>query len=113
MADRFKNLVFTHHAQERMVKRRISAQAVFRTIQTPDTKQSSADGPTKFIRDLNQRRYHVVAEYDHTQHVWVVVSVWVRGEEDQPSLEWQLITLPFKVLAWLGRGVIKLVRNQK
>ncbi|HEX7018041.1 MAG TPA: DUF4258 domain-containing protein [Patescibacteria group bacterium] len=97
---RYKNLVFTKHALERLNDRTITAEAVQRVIQAPDKKFDNG-GSTKFIRTLDDRKYHVVASYLKQEHTWLIISVWVRGEDDQQPLIWQLITLPFRFGWWL------------
>src|SRR5687768_9359308 len=101
---KYKNLVFTKHALERLNDRTITAEAVHRVIQTPD-KKFSRDDNTKFIRTLNDRKYHVVASYLEKEHQWLIISVWVRGEEDKEPLMWQLITLPFRAGWWLLKKI--------
>lgn len=107
----YKNVVFTKHALARLDDRTITQDAVYRVIQSPD-RRFERDDTTKFIRTLNGRKYHVVASYLKKEHKWLVVSVWVRGEDDKISLAWQLITLPFR-LAWWGMRLIyaKTTRN--
>jgi len=95
----YKNLVFTKHAQERISGRVLTQDAIYLTVTAPD-KTFPSKGNTKFIRTVNNRLIHVVATPIENQQ-WLVVSAWVRGEEDRESLVWQLLTLPFK-LTWRG-----------
>jgi len=72
----YKNLVFTKHALERTSGRVLTQDAIYQTVTAPIEN-----------------------------HQWLVVSAWVRGEEDRESLVWQLLSLPFK-LTWRGLLVI-------
>lgn len=98
----YQNLVFTKHALERLAQRSISQDDVARVLAHPDRSHPS-DKPqtTKFIRELHGRTMHVVATYLSDQKKWLILSVWVRGEDDQVPLMWQIISLPFRVLWWL------------
>lgn len=79
-----------------------------RVLAHPDrTHPTGKAQTTKFIRELNGRVIHVVGTYLSDQKKWLIVSVWVRGEDDPTSLGWQLISLPFKVTWW----VIKKISN--
>jgi hypothetical protein len=93
----YKNLVFTKHALERLSDRTITQDAIYQTVQAPD-RSLPGQGNTKFIRAVSGRLIHVVAA-PIKKHQWLVVSVWVRGEEDREPLAWQIITLPFR-LVW-------------
>ncbi|HCR81089.1 MAG: hypothetical protein UY13_C0002G0391 [Candidatus Pacebacteria bacterium GW2011_GWB1_47_8] len=99
----YKNLVFTKHALERTSGRVLTQDAIYQTVTAPD-KTFLSHGNTKFIRTVNNRLIHVVAT-PIENHQWLVVSAWVRGEEDRESLVWQLLSLPFK-LTWRGLLVI-------
>lgn len=103
----YKNLVVTTHAAERMKQRSIGVDAVAAAISAPDKKYPGKQaGTTKFIKSVGKRRLHVIAQYITEEHRWLVISVWVRGEDDQAPLSWQLLSLPFKVAFWLGRAVL-------
>jgi hypothetical protein len=99
MQKEYQGLIFTNHALERVQKRSVSQYDVAQVLKYPDaTQETEKPGSTKFIKKINDRNLHVVATYLPEQKQWLIVSVWVRGEEDQPALAWQVITLPFKVL---------------
>ena len=95
----YKNLVFTKHALERLSGRVLTQDTIWQTISAPE-KSYPGKKNTKFIRTINDRLVHVVAAPIANQQ-WLIVSAWVRGEEDRASLMWQLITLPFKFLWWI------------
>ncbi len=97
----YKNVIFTDHALERMKLRRITQEAVVRTLQDPLRKEKEADGDTQFIKTINKREIHVVANYQTDEKKWLVKSTWVRGEEDPVAWWVRLLKLP---LRWLKRG---------
>lgn len=100
----YKSLIFTKHALERMSDRAISQDAVWRVLQHPDrTHPEGKANTTKFIRRLNERTYHVVGTYLPDQKKTLIVSTWVRGEEDKLPLVWRLLVAPFKVVWWMVR----------
>ncbi len=93
-------VILTKHARERLSQRGMTVNGVEETILDPDKKISLDEGQTKFIKQQGRRLYQVVAIYKEQEHAWLVLSVWVRGEEDKPDLLWLAITTPFK---WLGK----------
>lgn len=99
-----RSIIFTNHAWQRLSDRTISADMVVETISHPD-KTFPQDGSTKFIRTLRGRKVHVVAERNPNTKQWVVISTWVRGEDDKVPLIWQLLVLPFKLLWWVIKKV--------
>ncbi len=102
----YHQLIFTTHARERMSLRRISPDTIRRVMSQPDvTFPSDKPDHIKFIRTLNQRKYHVIAAYLADKKKWLVISVWVRGETDPVPLTWQLITFPFKIIAKTARYI--------
>lgn len=108
----YHNLVFTKHAQERSRQRGITLDAVEAAVLNPDQKfVGKQPGTTKFIKTIKDRRLHIVAQYLSDEHKWLVISVWVRGEDDQAPLSWQLIVLPFKLAWWVIKRVYKLLRK--
>jgi hypothetical protein len=93
--------IFTRHARERLRFRRISEADATKVLRHPDkTFPGKKLGTIKFIRDLHDREIHLVATYVADQKKWLVVSAWVRGEDDTIPLGWQLITFPFKLSWW-------------
>lgn len=92
----YKNLVFSKHALERLSGRSLTQAAIHQTISDPE-RTFQNQGNTKFIRTLNGRRIHVVAT-PIEQRRWLIVSAWVRGEEDREPVVWQIIALPFRLL---------------
>ncbi len=95
-----RGVIFTNHAWQRLDDRTISADMVVETISYPEKRFASGQSGTKFIRTLRGRKVHVVAEKNRDSQ-WVVISTWVRGENDKIPLAWQLITAPFRLLWWI------------
>lgn len=98
--------ILTNHARERLKQRWITEDVVESVLRSPDrTEPGSKPGTVKFVRTLNGRQVQLIGTYLQDQDRWLIVSAWVRGEEDAVPLVWQLITLPFKavwsLLLWL------------
>lgn len=98
MPHTYQNLIFTNHAYNRLKERSISEDNVAMVIHRSDEKVSKADGKTKFIKTINDRLIHVVAEFLSSENKWLVISVWVRGEEDRVPLAWKVISWPFRTI---------------
>lgn len=113
MRQQYKNLVFTKHAVERLQDRTISLDTIWQVINYPDAKHSKDEEKIKFIRTLDQRKIHVIATKLDQENKWLIVSVWVRGEEDKAPLSWQLMTLPFKIVVWIVKKGITLIQSIK
>ena len=101
MSKTYKDLIFTTHAYERMQQRSISASAVYEVIHQAKKVYPSDQGSKKYIQTISGRTHHVVAKYATDQQKYLVISVWVRGENDPIPLAWQAITLPFRAVWWL------------
>ena len=95
----YKNLVFSKHALARLKDRTLNQDAIYQAVSFPDKSFANKDS-TKFIKLINDRLIHVVAT-PIKNNQWLIVSAWVRGEEDKQSIIWQLITLPFKIIWWV------------
>ncbi len=101
------NIVFTKHASERLKDRSIAEDYIKRTIEHPDKKIHQDDNNWKFIKTIKGRKVHAVATYLEKEKKWLVISVWVRGEEDKLPIVWQLITLPFKLIFWVIKRLFR------
>lgn len=90
-------IIFTHHAEERLRKRKMRKSDIERVLRNPDkTVPGKKVGTTKFIKFLDGRNHQVVAKLlEHKD--WLVLSVWVRGEEDSNWIEW-LVLAPFRLI---------------
>lgn len=106
----YKQLIFTNHALKRMRDRSISPDAIWRVLQHPDrVQQEDKPGSSRFIRTLSGRQYQVVGTYLPKEKRTLIISVWVRGEEDRQPLLWALLTLPIRALWWLARLLWRIV----
>lgn len=99
----YKNLIFTDHALQQMKKRRIKHRMVYEAIKKPDTQEPEEDDKVRFTRVIDERDLHVVASFVPTQDKWMVVTAWVRGEEDPRPFTIVLLLLPFRILRLLWR----------
>lgn len=92
------NIIFTNHAQDRMRLRKMARSAIEKTLANPDRSHPGKKVDTvKFVRKLDGRQHEVVAKWLKEQNAWLVLSVWIRGEEDFHLFDW-IITAPFKLL---------------
>ena len=105
MEREYKNIVFTKHALERMSSRSITTHSIWEVISHPDKVQSEKNDSRRYIKMLRGRKYFVVANYLQSEKKYLVVSTWVRGEDDKEPIAWILITLPFKILWKLIKAV--------
>ena len=91
--------------------RKLSEDDVYRVISKPDrTKPGEKPESAVFIRDLNNREVHVVGTYLPDQKKTLIVSTWVRGEEDPVPLSWQFITAPFRLTWWFIKVLTRKLR---
>lgn len=77
-----RNIAFTKHALERMELRTISQNMIVQTIRDPDKVFPKADGNLKFIRKIEGCKLHVICKSLPEEDKWLVISTWVRGEDD-------------------------------
>ena len=112
MGQNYHQLIFTDHALERLRLRSLSKAQVEQVITQPDQTQAGKKaGTIKFLKTLHQRQIQVIASKLKTEDKWLVVSVWVRGEADPVPLMWQLITLPFKIIAKIARIILSYIKK--
>lgn len=103
-SNHYGQLVFSKHALERMERRTISREMVRLTLTNPDktfpvqedAKDFQESPKIKFIKTIHGRQTQVIASLLPDKK-WLIISVWIRGEEDKIPLMWQLLTLPFKI----------------
>lgn len=112
MNKEYRSLIFTDHALERIDSRSVTQEMVYQAVVSP-TKKYPSDKTTKFIRMVHQRKVHVVAQYLKDEHKWLVISVWVRGEDDQAPIAWRIITFPFWLVWILVKWLFRLIFNAK
>lgn len=101
------SIILTHHAEERMKKRKIARSDIERVLGNPDkTFPGKKEGTIKFIKFIDGRNHQVVAKKLEDKKDWLVLSVWVRGEDDFNWVEW-VVLAPFKIVWWVIKKVIK------
>jgi hypothetical protein len=101
------DFIFTKHALERLHQRSISQERAEAVLRHPDkTFPGKKAGTIKFIRELDGRNIQLIATYLEREKQWLVVSAWVRGEEDKVPLMWQILTAPFKLSWWLLKRLL-------
>jgi hypothetical protein len=106
--------IFTKHALERLQQRSISQSMAEAALRQPDqTMPGKKPGTVKFIRQINDRNVQLVATFLKDQQKWLVVSAWVRGEDDKVPFSWQLVTFPFRAVAWVVKQIWFAVRKSK
>lgn len=113
MPNRYRDLILTNHAADRQSLRSIGFKALYKTIHQPDKKIRIEDEKWKFIKKIDQRQYQIIANYLADQKKWLIISVWVRGEEDRLPLMWQLISAPFKLIWWMIKKIVQAFINSK
>ncbi len=96
-------VIYTKHALERMAKRDLSRLSVEQTIKKPDKIWAEKSEKRKFVAWQGKRQYQVIAKWQEKEQAWLVVSAWVRGEEDQAPLMWRM-------LAWLFKKLWQLIK---
>ncbi len=78
----WNQIVWTKHARERANTRKISEEKVVDILLHPfKIFPAQSKGSYKFIGQVDDRRLHIIAS-PNPQQEWVIVSVWVRGEDD-------------------------------
>lgn len=103
----YGNMIWTNHAIERLFKRNILQTDAFKVINNPDkTFPGKKPDTVKFIRRLNERSIHLVAKLNEDKQ-WVVLTAWVRGEEDQYGFPERFV---YKFISWLVRSLYRLVK---
>ena len=105
MNKQYKNLVFTTHALERLKERSLSQDTVYQAVNRPDFQKDIGDTKTKFFKTIRTRKVQVIGTYLSKEKKWLVVSVWVRGEEDPVPIVWRILVSPFKILCWLLKKI--------
>ena len=101
------SVIFTHHAEERLEKRRIAKSDIERTISKPDKSfPGKKQGTVKFIRRIDHRNHQVIAKRLENKKDWLVLSVWVRGEDDFNWVEW-VVLAPFRLIAFFVKKLLR------
>jgi len=109
MPQTYKNLLFTKHAYDRIKQRSVSMDAIYETIKNPDKKEYKDASKQKYFKIIRDRKYQVIATYKSDQKKYLVISAWVRGENDKLPLMWILLTAPFKFLLWIIKILLSVI----
>lgn len=100
-------ITLSKHALDRARSRKMELYAIEQLILFPDRQSATADGKCKFQKHIAGRHYQAVGTYLAKEDKWLIISVWVRGEEDELPLVWRLLIAPLRLLwwllSWLGR----------
>lgn len=76
-------VVFTKHAEERMVLRNLNQDMIIQVMQKPNKLHYTDDNKVKFIKKTMGANIHAVCKPIPEENKWLVISVWVRGENDK------------------------------
>jgi hypothetical protein len=113
MSNHYRDLILTNHAIARQSLRSINFEALYQTIHQPDKKIRIEGEKWKFIKKINDRQHQIIANYLVDQKKWLIISAWVRGEEDQVPLIWQLISAPFRLIWWTIKTINQTIVSSK
>lgn len=111
MKNEYKNVIFTDHALQRLKRRRISQAMAVQALRHPDRQQPEDDDKIRFIKSIKDRNVQVVARHLSDEGQWMVVTAWVRGEEDPRRWWLHVLLLPWYVLRVVWRVVRAIVRG--
>lgn len=102
--------ILTAHAKERLRSRRMAESDIGRVLTHPEkTFPGKKSGTIKFIKELDGRVHHVVGKYLEDEKKWLVLSVWIRGEEDSNWIQ-DLAKLIGKGVAYIWKILVR--KNQ-
>ncbi|HPS40687.1 MAG TPA: hypothetical protein PLQ50_01620 [Candidatus Woesebacteria bacterium] len=96
-------VILSNHALKRAKSRKMELQAIEKVVLDPERKIVLGQQKFKFFKKIGHRHYQAIATYLAKEDKWLVISVWVKGEADQPPFIWLLITAPFRLLWFLCR----------
>lgn len=103
----YGGVIWTNHAIERLSKRNIYQHDAIKVMQKPDkTYPGKKENTVKFIRTLNGRNIHLVGSLNESKK-WVVLTAWVRGEEDQYGFPEKYV---YMLVDWIANKLSKLFR---
>ncbi len=102
-------IILSNHARQRAKLRKIELSAIRQLILYPSNKIDLGENKFKFFKNVSHRRYQAVATHLKNENKWLVISVWVKGEEDQLPLLWLLISLPFRLTWWLIKSLWQII----
>lgn len=100
----YGGVVWTNHALERLKRRGISQSEALSVMRKPEKSfPGKKNNSVKFIKTISGRPIHLVATMSD-QKKWVVMSAWVRGENDQWGFPERYI---YQLVGWLGKMLTK------
>lgn len=105
-------IIFTKHALSRSQQRYVPQNKIEQVLQYPDNTISLEDNKTKFIRVINQRQFQVIASYLAKEDKWLIISAWVRGEEDSKPIFYQLLESFGRGLLWVVKQIVGIFRQK-
>jgi hypothetical protein len=73
---------FTKHARERLDLRRLSEDMIIEVMRKPNTTRNIDDGKIKFTGKVMGANVHAICKPLIEENKWLVISLWVRGEDD-------------------------------
>lgn len=77
-----ESIVFTKHALERLDLRLITRDMVKSVVLSPAKQYENENGTVKFIQRIDGLNIHVVTKTVPEENKVLIVSAWVRGEND-------------------------------
>lgn len=98
-------IILSKHALDRARSRKMELYGIEKTILEPDQKISLEDNKFKFLKNYSGRNYQLAATYLPKEDKWLVISAWVRGEEDRLPLTWLIISAPFRLAWWILKTI--------
>jgi hypothetical protein len=81
-----ETVVFTKHARERLELRRLSEDTAIQIMRNPKQTYELDDGKIKFVGKKQAMKIHTICKPIPEENKWVVISVWVRGEDDAGNI---------------------------
>ena len=100
-------IIFTKHALDRSEQRCVTQEKIEQVLQNPDKTIQIGGGKSKFIRIIDQRHFQVVASYLAKEDKWLIISAWVRGEEDSKPFIDQLIEGFVNGFVWIVKQLFR------
>jgi len=82
-----ETVVFTKHARERMDLRNIGEDMVIQVMRNPNRIFDTKDEKIKFIGKTTGAKLHIIGKPIPEENKWLVISLWVRGEEDDGTFK--------------------------
>ncbi len=93
-------IIFTKHALHRLKQRQISLSNAESVVHSPDKKIVGKKNKTfKFVKIIDGKSIQLVATFVDQDQAWLVISAWIRGEDDATPFIWSILTWPF-IIFW-------------